>query len=87
MRSRMRLSVIKGKGKLAGPHYETDPERVKQMVSVASKGEHGALITGTDRDTVVKQAVREMMRWLEEEKGLTQVEGVSASIPLGIFVD
>ncbi|KAL7955985.1 hypothetical protein V8C34DRAFT_326745 [Trichoderma compactum] len=48
---------------------------VKQMVSVASKGEHGALITGTDRDTVVKQAVREIMRWLEEEKGLTQVEG------------
>ncbi|EHK19639.1 uncharacterized protein TRIVIDRAFT_58309 [Trichoderma virens Gv29-8] len=109
MRSRMRLSVIKGKGKLAGPHYETNPERVKQMVSVASKGEHGALMTGNDRDTVVKQAVWEMLRWLEEEKGLTSVEGymlfsivgnlkmmheiglgvytVSASIPLGIFVD
>ncbi|KAL7795109.1 hypothetical protein V8C37DRAFT_409040 [Trichoderma ceciliae] len=109
MRSQMRLSVIKGKGRLAGPHYETNPERVKQMVSIASKGEHGALMTGDDRDTVIKQAVKEMLRWLGEEKGLTMVEGymlfsivgslkmmheiglgvytVSASIPLGIFVD
>ncbi|OTA03048.1 acetamidase [Trichoderma parareesei] len=109
MRSRMRLSVVKGKDRLGGPHYETSPERVKEMVSVKGKGEHGAMITGHDRDTVVKQAVKEMLRWLEEEKGLTRVEGymlfslvgnlkmmheiglgvytVSASIPLGIFVD
>lgn len=109
MRSRMRLSVIKGKGKLEGPHYETNPEQVKQMVSIAGKGEHGALITGHDRETVIQQAVKELIRWLGEEKGLTMVEGymlftivgnlkimhdlglgvhtVSASIPLGIFVD
>ncbi|RFU80661.1 acetamidase formamidase [Trichoderma arundinaceum] len=109
MRSRIRLSVIKGKEKLAAPHYETNPERVKQMVSVAGKGEHGVLTTGDDRDTVIKQAVREVLRWLEEEKGLPVEEGymlfsiignlkmmhelgigvytVSASIPLGIFVD
>ncbi|TFA99975.1 hypothetical protein CCMA1212_008217 [Trichoderma ghanense] len=109
MYSRMRLSVFKGKDRLGGPHYETSPERVKEMVSVKGKGEHGAMITGNDRDRVVKQAVKEMLRWLEEEKGLTRVEGymlfslvgnlkmmheiglgvytVSASVPLGIFVD
>jgi acetamidase/formamidase len=109
MKSRIRLTVVKGKAPLKSPHYETNPERVQQMHSVGGKGEHGVLATAETRDIAVKEAVRGMLDWLVAEKGLTRVEGymlfsitgnlkmmhdlglqiftVSASIPLGIFVD
>jgi hypothetical protein len=65
---------MKGKRKLIGPHYETNPGLVKRMVSVASKRECGTLMTGGDRDAVIQQEVKEMLRWLGE-KGFTMVEG------------
>lgn len=65
MKSRMRLSVIKGKDKLQTPHYESNPERVKQMVSVGDKGEHGTLSRHADRGMASQLAVLEMVRWLE----------------------
>lgn len=74
MKSRMRFTVIKGKGALQTPHYETDPERVKRMVSVGGKGEHGTLSRHKDRGTAVKLAALEMIRWMREEKGLTEEE-------------
>ena len=82
MRSRIRLTVLKTKKEdqqqhqsIRSPHYETNPERVRQMVSVGGKGEHGVLATAGRRDDAVKEAVRGMLDWLEGEKGLTRVEG------------
>jgi acetamidase/formamidase len=109
MKSRIRLSVIKGKISLKSPHYRTNPERVKDMHNVGEKGEYGVLATAEDRDKAVKEAVRGLLDWLVAEKALTRVEGymlfsiagnlkmmhdlglevftVSASIPLGLFVE
>jgi acetamidase/formamidase len=109
MKSRIRLSVIKGKEPLKSPHYMTNPERVKQMHTVGEKREYGVLATAVGRDNAVKEAVRGLLDWLVAEKGLNRVEGymlfsmagnlkmmhdlglelytVSASIPLGLFVE
>lgn len=109
MRSRIRLSVIKGKKPLTSPHYVTNPELVKQMDSVGGEGEYGVLATAVGRDNAIKEAVRGLLDWLVAEKRLTRVEGymlfsiagnlklmhdlgleiftVSASIPLGLFVE
>lgn len=108
MRSRIRLTVAKGREPLKSPHYVTSPERVKEMHSVGEKGEYGVLATAMGRDNAVKEAVRGLLDWLVAEKGLTRVEAymlfsiagnlkmmqdlgleiftVSASIPLGLFV-
>jgi acetamidase/formamidase len=58
MRSRIRLSVIKGKKPLKSPYYVTNPELVKQMHSVGGEGEYGVLATAVRRDNAIKEAVR-----------------------------
>ncbi|KAK5989634.1 L-carnitine dehydrogenase [Cladobotryum mycophilum] len=109
MRSRIRLSIIKGKAPRKSPHYKTNPEKVREMHSIGGQGEYGVLAHDSDREVAVKQAVSGMLDWLVEEKGLKREEAymlfsmtgnlktmhdlglelatVSASIPLGIFVE
>ncbi|GAM91523.1 hypothetical protein ANO11243_095750 [Dothideomycetidae sp. 11243] len=74
MRSRIRLTVIKGKIPLKSPHYETNPDRVKEMHSVGGKGEHGVLATAPTRESAIQEAVRGVLDWLVSEKDLTRVE-------------
>ena len=74
MRSRLRLTVIKGKPPLKSPHYETAVERVVQMHSVGGKGEHGVVATADDQPSAARKALEGLMDWLVTEKGLTRAE-------------
>jgi acetamidase/formamidase len=109
MKSKIRLTVVKGKPPLKSPHYDTAVERVVEMHSVRSKGEHGVVCTAEDQSTAARKALEGLMDWLVTEKEMTRVEAymlisvagnikimhelgipvhtVSASIPLGIFVE
>jgi acetamidase/formamidase len=73
MKSRIRLSVIKGKEPLKSPLYMKSPERVQQMHTVGGKGEYGVLATAVGRDNAVKEAVRGLLDWLVAENRLNSV--------------
>lgn len=75
MKSRIRLTVIKGKKMFESPHYETNPQRVKEMHSIGGKGEYGVLATASTREAAVQKAVRGLLEWLRTEKGLVSSEG------------
>jgi acetamidase/formamidase len=74
MRSRIRLTVIKGKPALKSPHYETAVQQVVEMHSVQGKGEYGVVATAEDQPTAARKALEGLMDWLVTEKGLTRVE-------------
>jgi acetamidase/formamidase len=74
MRSRVRLTVVKGKPPLKSPHYETSVERVVEMHSVKGKGEHGVIATAGSQPVAAKKALEGLMEWLVAEKGLERIE-------------
>ena len=73
-RPRIRLTVVKRKPPLKSPHYETAAERVVEMHSVHSRGEHGVVTTAEDQSSVVRKAMDGLMDWLVTEKRLTRAE-------------
>jgi acetamidase/formamidase len=74
MKSRIRLTVLKGKPALKSPHYETAVQKVVEMNSVGGKGEHGVVATAEEQSIAAKQALEGLMDWLVMEKELTRVE-------------
>ena len=74
MRSRIRLTVVKGGPVLKSPHYETAVERFVEMHSVRRMGEHGVVSTAEDQPSAVRKALSGLMDWLVTSKGLTRVE-------------
>ncbi|KAH8817417.1 hypothetical protein F5884DRAFT_249959 [Xylogone sp. PMI_703] len=109
MKSRIRLTVEKGRPPLKSPHYQTAVNEVVKMHSVNGKGEYGVMATSTDEKTAARMALDGLMDWLVANKELIRIEAymllsvagnlkvmhelgipfstVTASIPLGIFVD
>jgi acetamidase/formamidase len=83
MRSRLRLTVVKGNPPLKSPHYETSVERVVEMYSFKGKGEHGVIATAESQPIVAKKALEGLMEWLVAEKGLARVEAYMLIIVAG----